>query len=85
MCRLNWSRAFQDWLGTVWDAINQDDRLRIANAINAISHQLTHYPLGNSESRSGKRRIAMERPLAVIFSIDFETDVVTVLSGSYVG
>lgn len=83
MYRLYWSRAFQKWLGTVWDTIGDDARVQVANAINLLSHRLIHNPIGQSESRAANRRIAYERPLAVIFSINFETDVVTVLSGSY--
>lgn len=82
MYRLRWSNPFQRWLGTVWDGASDDERLRIANAINSLSHMLSHDPLGNSESRGGQLRIVVEQPLAIYFTIDYSSDVVSIVRGT---
>jgi hypothetical protein len=44
---------------------------------------LSHDPLGNSESRGGRTRIAVEQPLAVYFTIEFANDVVSIFRGTF--
>lgn len=83
MYRLRWTEPFQQWLGTLWDAVSNDDRLRIANAINSLSHMLSHDPLANSESRGGQLRIAVEEPIALYFTVHFANDEILIVRGTF--
>lgn len=57
-------------------------RQQFAAALREIDRILHLDPLGNGESRDGPTRVLVVAPLTVYYSIDFETDVVDVLSVS---
>jgi hypothetical protein len=56
-----------------------DVQAEISNAINALERRLSLDPLNESESRVDDERIAFERPLAVILSVDSAAMIVTIL------
>jgi hypothetical protein len=72
-----WLPEAEDELARIW--LDASDRAAVATAANTLDHQLEQDPSDVGESRPDNRRIAFEKPLIVVFRIDFSATVVKVL------
>jgi hypothetical protein len=77
---VRWEEAAIQELAAAWIEADSALRARIKAAANDLDQRLGNDPLGQSESREGKSRIAFSSPLVVIFRIDFSQNAVSISS-----
>lgn len=65
-------------LADIW--LNAADRQAIADAADEIDGLLQNSPIEASESRSGVTRIIIRRPLTVLFDLNEDDALITVLA-----
>jgi hypothetical protein len=75
---VRWRRHARDQLTTVWLA--STNRKAVTAAANRIDALLGRDPVTRGESRDGERRVLIESPLGIYFTIDSPNRVVRVLS-----
>lgn len=77
--RIQWQPAARDELAEMWLAASSAVRRRITVAAREIENILKHEPHDAGESRSGEERIFFAAPLAVLFEIDENDQLVRIL------
>jgi plasmid stabilization system protein ParE len=73
-----WKPAAERALTDLW--LQAADRQPISDAANRIDQLLKHFPATVGESRDPGRRILIEEPLAVVYTINSGDRMVTVLA-----
>ena len=73
-----WSPSAETRLAEIW--LETSERASVSNAADAIDQELRRSPQTVGESRSGKRRVAIVRPLVFYFTVDEADRIVRVLS-----
>jgi hypothetical protein len=76
-----WNSSAESELARLWTI--SDDRQKITRAADRIDEALHADPISVGESRSGRTRIAFERPLVVQFDVYEEVRMVYVVSVLY--
>jgi len=66
-------------LRQTWETADESLRNAIGAALQRIDHELRTNPHHKGESRPGGTRILIEAPLAVVFAVDEERQLVRVL------
>jgi hypothetical protein len=78
-----WKSSAETELARLWTESN--DREAVTRAADRIDAALRTNPMSQGESRSGRTRIMFESPLAVLFDVYPEEQLVYVLAVQIVG
>jgi hypothetical protein len=78
MFQVIWERGALDHVGARWAAAEGAERLGIGNAFIRMTQQLRTDPYAQSESRPDGRRIMLDAPLGIRFSVDDDSQTVQV-------
>jgi hypothetical protein len=78
MFTVRWSQPALNQLATIW--VQATDRMVITTTVNRIDRRLRRDPEDESESRDAGRRILLEAPLGVTFSVRQDDRTVSVLT-----
>ncbi len=79
MFRVEWLQSALSDLATIWIAADSATRQAITSAAQSIDDQLKADPHHQGESRPDGERILFAPPLGLLFEIDQQRSVVTVL------
>lgn len=77
--KVKWQPAVRDTLADLWLAATSDVRRKITSAARDIELALKRSPQDTGESRDNGRRIFFVSPLAVLFEVDEQENVVRIL------
>ena len=79
ICHVRWSQTASDKLSKIWLAADSESRPAITAASHEIERQLRNSPRAESESRDAGRRVMFAAPLEVLFRVDDDDMLVSVL------
>ena len=79
MYRVDWLQTALNQLAAIWTDSDSTMRKAITSAKMEIDRKLLTDPLGESESRSGGRRVIFVFPLGILFKIEPDGLTVSVL------
>ena len=82
MFSVRWRRTARNMLADIW--VNATNRNAVTAATSQIDHQLARDPDNVGESRPKGRRVLLVPPLGVIYRVNTQTRVVTVIRVWYI-
>ena len=79
MFRVRWEQIARNQLATLWLEADSRTRKAVTSATHRIDQQLRADPLEHSESGPGGRRILFISPLGILFRVENDRQMVSVL------
>jgi hypothetical protein len=73
-----WTNKALDELADIWVTVSPELRDRIESAMQRLDQSLRDDPNTVGESRNQNRRVAFDPPIAIIYQIDYSSQVVVV-------
>lgn len=77
--KIKWQPAARDELTDLWLEATSDIRRKVTASARDIDRALKHNPQNAGESRPNDRRVLFAAPLAVLFEVDEDAEIVRIL------
>jgi hypothetical protein len=78
MFTLRWTTAAVEELTSFWRGANEARRAALEWAITDLDYRLSRYPHEEGESRPGGYRVTFSWPLAILFAIEHDPQIVRI-------